>query len=59
MTTAPIVRITDDADRATLVVAIRELRARAKRLPAHHVEDLKVIGREVDRLVAQYLATPG
>lgn len=55
MTTAPIVHIADDADRAALEQAIQALRVKAKRLPAHWVDERKVIGREVDRLVAMWV----
>lgn len=59
MTTTPIIRVTDDADRATLAEAIRALRLKATRMPAHWVERRQQVADEVDELVARVVAMPG
>ena len=52
----PIVRITDDADRATLEQAIIALRFKQERLPAHFVEKREAISEEIEGLVRMWLA---
>lgn len=56
MRVAPIIRITDDADRATLEQAIIALRLKATRMPAHWVERRQQVADEVDRLVDRWIA---
>ena len=48
-------RITDATDRAGIEAAIVALRAKAKRLPAHWVDEQREISDEVDALVDRWL----
>lgn len=41
--------VSEDSTRAEIERAIKSLRAKAKRLPAHWVDDLEAIGRDVTR----------
>lgn len=56
MTALPIVRVTDDADRATLEQAIIALRLQARRMPTHWVERRQQVADEVDELVDRWIA---
>lgn len=52
----PIVRVTDDADRATLAEAIKALRFKQRRLPAHFIAKRDEIAEELETLVSMWLA---
>lgn len=54
--TAQIVRVTDDADRATIEQAIKALRLKAKRMPAHWVDRQQQVADEIDALVDRWIA---
>ena len=56
MTALPIVKVSDDADRATLEQAIKALRLKARRMPAHWVERRQQVADEIDELVARIVA---
>ena len=53
----PIVRIADDADRATIEQAIVALRLKARRMPAHWTDRQQQVADEVDRLVERWLGS--
>lgn len=55
MTVAPIVRVTDDADRATIEQAIVALRFKQGRMPAHWVDRRQQVADEIDDLVTRWL----
>lgn len=54
--TAQIVRVTDDANRATIEEAIKALRLKAKRMPKHWVDRQQQVADEVDALVDRWIA---
>lgn len=54
--TAQIVRVTDDADRATLAEAIVALRRKQRRMPEHWADRRAEVGDEIDELVARWVA---
>lgn len=56
MTAVPIVVVTDDADRATIEQAIRALRFKQDRMPAHWTKRREEVGDEIDVLVDRWLA---
>lgn len=58
MTATPIVRVTDQADQATIAAAIVVLRAKAERLSRHDPKRDE-IDSEVDQLVDDWLAAEG
>lgn len=59
MSAAEILRISDESDRASIVLAIVELRARQDRMPMHWTDRRVELGDEIDDLVDQWLAARG
>lgn len=50
------VRVSDDADRATLVTAIQNLRRKQQRMPAHWEARRLEVARDIDALVDRIVA---
>lgn len=59
MTAQPIVRVTDDADRATIEQAIVALRLKAKRMPKHWTDRRQQVSDEIDGLVDRWMRAEG
>lgn len=53
--TVQTIRITDDADRPEIEQAIRALRFKQDRMPAHWVDRRAEVGEEIDDLVTRWL----
>lgn len=56
MTAQPMIRVTDDPDQAGVEEAIRVLRDKQRRMPAHWVERRAAVGDDIDELVDMWLA---